>query len=339
MKPPSFEYAYQVLVLQAADEGRGPVLFGESLQRARTTPLPFLIGEELPDIYLEFPLCGTPYLDVTLLYGQLEPGTRVKSTIAGEHGAMLDWYAQARREHNEISCGFELDTKEATPPVAAVHFQPRQHAELVRPFCETIGEPERAELYLDLAARMPQDWPLSFFGMFRGRPASPLRVCGYLPDVERDACAANSDHLASAFDTIGFSAYDDAMLSQVAELMAAAPGSVDFQFDIWPDGRLGEMFAIDVQFGIEQPEAVHSTFTSGSGARVMKLLESWETADGRWRLGIDATFARALPVELDDGTTGRYAFTLMPQWFKARWIGGVMQPAKLYHLARAGLIE
>jgi hypothetical protein len=29
----------------------------------------------------------------------------------------------------------------------------------------------------------------------------------------------------------------------------------------------------------------------------------------------------------------------MPQWVKARWIDGVLQPAKLYHIASAGLLE
>ena len=44
-------------------------------------------------------------------------------------------------------------------------------------------------------------------------------------------------------------------------------------------------------------------------------------------------------VELDGGDTCRYAFTLMPQWTKARWIDGVLQPAKLYLIAKAGMLS
>ncbi len=338
MIPPTHEQAYQVLLLQAADEERGPVLFGESQARARTLALPFIIGEEFPDVYFEHPLAGAPFLDVTVLYGQLEPGTRVDSPAAGEHGAMLDWFAGVRSEHNSVSCGFELDTKEADLPIAAVHFQPRSHLELVQPFCEIVGEPDRAELYLDMAARMPEGWPLSFFGMFRGRPASPLRVCGYLSDSETRACAEDPTRLARVFDAIGFSAYDDAMLSQVSTLMGAVSKGADFQFDIWPDGRLGPIFAVDLQFGIEQPEAVRANFEQGSASRIMGILEGWGIADGRWRLGAEAAFARAIPVELPDGEKGRYAFTLMPQWAKVRWAKGELQPAKLYHLGKAGLV-
>ena len=339
MKTLTHSDAFQVLLLQAADEGRGPVLFGASLARARELVPPFLVGERFPDVYLEHPLLGEPFLDVTVLLGGLAVGTRVESPAAGDHGAMLDFYARAQSEHKSVSCGFELDVKKETLPTAAIHFQPRNHIELVKPFCEAAGEHARAELYLNQAARMPEGWSLSFFGVFRGRPASPLRVCGYLDSAEKVACCEDASRLAAAFDEIGFTAYDGVMLEQVSALMAAAPATVDFQFDIFPDGTLGETFAIDMQFGIERPEAVLRTFTQGSGALVFNLLEDWGAADGRWKQAIRSAFARAIPVELDDGSLGRFAFTLMPQWAKARWTGGVLQPSKLYHFAHAALLD
>ena len=79
---------------------------------------------------------------------------------------------------------------------------------------------------------------------------------------------------------MGFSAYDEAMLAQVSELMAMAPGSVDFQFDIWPDETIGDTFAIDVQYEIVQPSAVQSSFAEGPMGRGRWALE----ARGRCRL-------------------------------------------------------
>ena len=339
MKTLSHSQAFQVLLLQAADEGREAALFGDSVGRARDAVPPFLVGDKFPDIYFEHPLYGDPFLDVTVLLEQIEPGTRIASPAAGDHAAMLDWCSHAHAEHSEISFGFELDAKQDPLPAAAIHFQPRGLSDLVRPFCAAVGEPERAELYLDLAQHMPDGWPLSFFGMFRGRPGSPLRVCGYLANDEKTACAHDRKLLSDVFDAIGFSAYDDAMLGQISTLMEAAPLSVDFQFDVYPGGELGSTFAIDIQFGIEQPPAVRAAFESGPGARVMGLFERWGAADGRWRKAVESAFARALPVELDNGTSDRFAFTLMPQWTKARWVDGVLQPAKLYHLAHAGLLE
>ena len=129
------------------------------------------------------------------------------------------------------------------------------------------------------------------------------------------------------------------MLEQVSKLMGLAPGSVDFQFDVYPDGSLGDVFAIDVQFDIEQPEEVAASFESGPAAQIFEQLEAWGVADSRWKLAADAAFARSLPIELDDGKKGRYVFFLMPQWAKARWSAGVLQPAKLYHYATGKTLE
>ena len=338
MQIPSHPDAFETLCLQAADDGRGDALFGECLSRARKVARPFMVGEEFPSVYLEFPLIGDPFLDVTALYRELEPETRIDSKAAGGTGPLIDWYASEGSQVEEVSCGFELDVKDPDLPRAAVHFQPRQHWELVEPFCKAIGEPDRAALYLDLARRMPQGWPLSFLGLFRGRARSPLRVCGYLDSDETRTCAEDPKRIAEAFDQIGFSAYDDAMLERVSALMKAASESVDFQFDVFDDGHIGETFAIDVQFGIEQPEDVRASFENGSAALALNMLESWGVADRRWKLAANAAFARAIKVELEKGETGRYAFVLMPQWAKARWSAGVLQPAKLYFLAHAGLL-
>ena len=339
MKAPSHHMAFEVICLQLASDGRERALLGDGVARVRSVLEPFFVGIDFPDTYLEFPLKGDPFLDVTMLYGNLEPDTHVDSPAAEGTEQIFNWFADVKKQHEEVSFGFELDAKRDPLPAAAVHFQPRKRLELVEPFCELIGEQERARLYLDLAARMPDGWPLSFFGMFRGRPGSPLRVCGYLDTAEQVACAQDPGHLAAVFDELGFTAYDDAMLAQVSRLMAAAPGTVDFQFDVLPDGMLSDMFAIDAQFEIEQPEAVRDSFEDGPGMRVMNLLEQWGMADERWRLAPGAAFARAIPVEGEDGELAKYAFTLMPQWVKARWRGGVGQISKLYFLGSAGLID
>lgn len=339
MRLPSNAQAFQVLLLQAADEGRGSLLFGDSMDRARTALQPFMIGKSISSVYFEFPLLGDPFLDVTVLYGELDPAPHVASPAAEGADAMLAWYAKARADFPDISCGFEFDTKDPHFSAVGIHFQPRRHLDLVEPFCATIGEEQRGLRYLELAKRMPEGWPLSFFGLFRGRPHAPLRVCGYMSREWRRICAHDRKSLVRAFDEIGFVAYDDAMLEDIGELLRAVSHDVDFQFDVFSDGTIGSTFAIDVQFGIERPEVLQTVFESGSGARVMGLLESWRIADDRWRQGIAAAFARALPVQTDDGALEAFAFTLMPQWVKVRWVDGRLQPAKLYLLGTAGIIE
>ena len=151
----SYELSFEVLCLQAADQGRGEVLFGDSYHRAVQETKPFLVGKEFPSVYLEFPLQGDSFLDVTVLLKDLEPNTRIHSPAAKGTGPVLDWYAGVGQKYDNVSLGFELDTKKERQTAAAMHFQPRRHTELVRPFFDVVGEPERADLYLDLDQRMP----------------------------------------------------------------------------------------------------------------------------------------------------------------------------------------
>lgn len=339
IRTPSPASAFEVLCVQLADEGRGPILFGDDVARARDLVRPFIVGKQPPTAYFEFPLIGDPFLDVTLLYGALEPSTVIDSPAAAGTEEAMAWASQAARKHDSITFGYELDTSKDVLPPAAMHFQPREHTELVRPFCERLGEPERADLYLDFAERVPQGWGPSFFGLFRGRPAAPLRVCGYLGDEVVSACIDEPGYLAEVFDQVGFTAYDSAMVDQARELLRRAPSAVDYQFDIYPDGRLGNAFAFDLQFNTEVVEAARASLTEGPGARVLNHLESLGVADERWYLIADTVFARGVPTLNDDGSVSDYSFTVMPGWMKTRWIDGVLQPAKFYLLGKSGVLE
>lgn len=339
MYVPSNSDAFEVLCLQAANDGRGPVLFGDNVDIVRKEARPFMLEGKFPSVYLECPLIGDPFLDVTMLYSQVDSGVRIASKAAEGTEELIDWFSSECSHHPGVCFGFELDTKEPQLPKAAVHFQPRAHHEFVKPFCAVVGEPERAKLYLDFDRRLPEQWELSFFGMFRGRPNSPLRVCGYLVNDEAIACAHDPHRLVHVFDEAGFTHYDDTMIGQICEFMAAAPDSLDFQFDLYPDGTTGDVFALDVKFGIAQPEAVCESFSSGAGARIMHLLEKWGVADERWKLGAQVAFARKILVMLEDESIRYYGFTLMPLWVKVRWKNGILQPSKLYFLGRAGLLD
>lgn len=338
MKIPSNALLCRALFLQAADDGRGPVLFGTDAERTCGAVLPFVEGVPFPELYLEFPLAGDPFLDATVLFGNIEPGTRFASAAAAGTERVIDWFARTRKKYPGISFGFELDAGQSAPGTAAVHFQYRQETHLAAEFCEAAGETEAGRLYTDLAVRMPEAWPLSFFGMFRGRPGSPLRVCGYLSEEEKRRCAGDPSCLEEVFREIGFTAYDGKMLGQVSSYLGVLPNAADFQFDILPDGTFGETFAIDAGIAVRQREKTAASFDRGVCAELMKQLESWGAADGRWRLAADMSLTRSLQVENAQGENKNLALVLTPNWIKARWRGGILQKAKAYCLGRACIV-
>ncbi len=166
-------------------------------------------------------------------------------------------------------------------------------------------------------------------GLFPGRAGTPMRIGGYLRPRVKEECAQDPAVLKSCFDKVGFTAYDGKMLSRCAELMGIVP-SVDFQFDIFPDGSLGDTFGLSLSFNEVLPREAHACMESGYGARLMGLLEAWGLADERWRLLADAAFAQHIGYEREDGSIGRLALCVLFNFAKVKFVGGVAAPAKFY---------
>jgi len=336
MMIPSNELTCRTLFYQAASDGRAQALFGPDWEKTCDAVLPYTRGVVFPDLYLEFPLKGDPFLDVTALIHTVEPGGPDCPEAVAETAPIYRWVSELHAADPRICFGFELDAATAASGPAAVHFQHYEKLHLAWEFCERMGDPDAGKAYLDLAERMPEEWRPAFFGMFRGRPGSPLRVCGYLPREEAARCAGNPAHLETVFRRIGFSAYDDGMLRVVSAWLGTVR-SADYQMDLRPDGTLGDMFAIDGSAGSLSEREIRTSFDSDVFARMMTLLESRGAADSRWRLAADMALTRGFPVEDENGKARLFAMLVQPSWVKARWRAAALQHAKCYCRAWAGV--
>ncbi|MBR4571680.1 MAG: hypothetical protein IKO19_13560 [Candidatus Riflebacteria bacterium] len=335
MIEPNYKDLFDILCSFAASEGRGPKLFGEDVLRLSEKITPFLIGPSFPNIYLEFPLIGKPFLDATILYNDIESGTRIISTVAGDCSTLLDWYAEVRKKHQNISFGFELDTDAPENTQAAIHFQPRRSVELVEPFCKIIGEEERGKLYLEVLKKMPAGWPLSFFGIFRGRKNAPLRVCGYIDDNIASDVSKEPMKIKAVFDKIGFKDYDNHMLEQISKIILLSYRGIDFQFDVYPDGSFGDTFALDVELKERASKHISKAFENGVSAELMNILKSWGIADERTSMLKDLGLSRFIKITSKDNTEAKFGFTLSPDWIKIRWKKSQLQPSKCYSVMNA----
>ena len=336
MMTPSNELTCRTLFYHAASDGRAQAFFGSNWEKTCDAVLPYTRGVLFPDLYLEFPLKGDPFLDVTALIHTVEPGGPACPEAVAEMEPVYSWVTKLHAADRRICFGFELDAATAASGPAGVHFQHHEKLHLAREFCERMGDPDAGKLYLDLAERMPEEWRPAFFGMFRRRPGSPLRVCGYLSREEIARCAEKPAHLEAVFRRIGFSAYDDGMLQAVSAWLGTVRNA-DYQMDVWPDGTLGEVFAVDGSAGRLCEQKMKSSFDSDDFARMMTLLESWGAADSRWRLAAGMALTRGFPVEDENGNPSLFAMLVQPNWVKARWRAAVLQNAKCYCRAWAGV--
>ena len=335
---PSQMTVFDALYSIAAEDGRGEALFGNSFGIARDAYERTLIGEGYPGVYFEFPLLGSPGLDVLSVHRTVRPGSRFAPGAGFGYQAMFDWFSSICDRGTNASCGIELDTSAGETERAGVYLQYRKHSDLIAPFLESIGEEARTESFLAVANRMPEGWPPAYVGLFPGRAGTPLRIGGYLQHAIQKACADDPALLAAQFDQIGFSAYDDDMLSRCAALLPLAP-SVDFQFDIMPDGTLGDVFGLSLSFNETKPREARICMESGYGARICRTLQEWGLADERWKLIADAVFARHVPFDRGDGSRGRFALCCILNYAKVKFAGAVAQPAKFYLTMCAGEVE
>jgi hypothetical protein len=210
--------------------------------------------------------------------------------------------------------------------------------ELALTFCESIGEDSKGRLYIETAKRMQSGWPVSYFGLFRGREDAPLRVCGYLRKEEKDPYTGNPEQIATVFDAVGFTARDDMMLDRIVELLRLTPGGIDFQFDINPDGSPGDMFAIDLALHETTKQSVEASFSDGPASAIIRRLREWGIADERTDLIPEAALSTAFPLVDEDGSAAFYALAFLPRWIKVRWKNRKLMPSKCYCLLKGGLL-
>lgn len=338
MQRPNQMEAFDALYTIAAGGGREEALFGSSYGLARPVYERTLIGDGYPLAHFEFPLLGEPCFDLLSVYSRVEPGDRFAPGAGFGYQAMFDWFAGVCGHNRSLGCGIELDTSLGETERAGVYLQQRRRHELVEPFLKSVGEPERVQDYLEVLGRMPKGWPPAYVGLFPGRPGTPMRIGGYMDHAELVRCANDPAHLKECFLAIGFTDFTGAMLERCAEFMQIAP-SVDFQFDIMPDGRIGDTFGLSLSFNETMPREAKACMESGYGASFMQVLQGWGLADDRWKHISGAAFARHVGFEREDGSDGRFALCIRFNYAKVKFRAGEPQPAKFYLTCVAGEVE
>ena len=313
---------FEITCMRLERSNAAKALFGNGLDTIRPLIRPFLIGGDFPEIYLEFPLKGEPFLDATVLYNDIENVKNIDSPLAGNCKMLLERFSRFREDHKDICFGFEIDS-DNSGSAAAVHFQPYGHMDLVEPFLESIGEGSYSDLYKDFVRHSGPIWPPSFFGIFRGRPSYPLRVCGYVNKSEYELICSSDTHLRDVFDHLSFKAYDDKMIGQIQEVFSIAPLGVDYQMDIYPDNTMGTTFSLDIALPDKYEDSV------------AKLFKKLGIADDRCDHLKELVLNIAIPDCIENENIGFKRIKIKPAWLKIRWKDKVLQNSKCYTMLRA----
>ena len=222
-----------------------------------------------------------------------------------------------------------MDTGAGETENAGAYFQYRDKKELIAPFLKSVNEERRLSLYMNILNRLPEGMPPAYIGLFPGREGSPMRIGGYMKHKLIREIAERPALLGECFDAIGFNAYDEDMLEFCREIFAHAPG-IDFQFDIYPDGNLGDVFGLSFSFNNILPRQADECMKSGAGYEIMTLLEGRGLADERWKLIAGSALGKGVLFERSDGNLGILALIIRFNYAKIKFRSAKAMSAKFY---------
>jgi len=322
---------------RAFADGREAALMGDSAERlldacGRLS----LEGVKTVSGFVEAPLLGAPEYDALVIHNPkyLHPGCRVADPTQMQAQAVLDWAAQRKPYPPYIH--FELDAA-GSGTLSGIHCKLEGDLDLAEDFFRAVGEPERAEAFLRHAQRLPEGWYARYTGVFPGRDTNNTRmeVEPFTPEARR--ALSDPAYVRRWLDELGFTAYDDAMLSDLARL-AAIDTPVSIQFDFLPDGSFLPVLSLLSMVENVRPDVSPLFAEDGALRRTCELYREMGAGDDRWQLLEACCFTARRGFRMSDGGIELRFNHCFPCCTKAKWREGRRTPAKFYLLLDASWV-
>ena len=330
----SDKYMYfDILYSLASADGRGEALFGDSIEPAGSFVSRSLLGDNYPSYYIEFPLLGKPCFDILTVYDKVRPGSRFEDGAGYGYQKMFDWFSSLPEGHG-ASCALEMDTGSGETERAGVYLQQRGRRDLVAPFLESVNESSRIGSYLRVLEDLPDGMPASYVGLFTGREGTPLRIGGYMDSHFVRNASDDISLLEDAFVKAGFRDYNRDMLERCKSILSVSP-SADFQFDIYPDGSIGDVFGLSLSFNEVLPGKSAECMNNGFGKEIMTMIQDWGLSDDRWKMIAGAPMGKSITINETDGREVNLGFAIRLNYAKIKFKAGVPVSSKFYLILQA----
>ena len=304
-------------------------MFGGSAELAREAFSRSLAGDAFPELWFELPLAGEPWFDLHALAAceDLSPDGEFAPERTGGHPEVFAWFARQGRGARQLALSWDIGSGAFGEP--AVQLLVREDdPDLTCGFLEAAGRADAMDAYRAFWERIPQGWFACYAGVFPGRLGRNVRVeC--IPDRElqlayADDSALVEEHLRRV--GLGEAA---AVAAPRCQMLAGEPFQFEFQFDVDERGMAGDTFSASARFASPADGGVCEPFdVDGAAGDLMRQVEAWGLADGRWRELAGTMFAQR--VTCGDEACVVYCY---PAFLKLRWRDGAPLDAKAYLIA------
>ena len=323
------EMLYDIIYALAARDGREQVLFGDCAPNAHEAFAHSLPGGGFPELWFELPLAGEPWFDLHALASRehLNPDAPFAPETCGGNPGAFAWFAAREEGVRQLALSWDVSAGDGGSPAVQLLVS-TDDAQVTCDFLEAAGRGDAAPSYRAFRKRLPEGWFACYAGVFPRRTVPHLRVeCIPAGPLQR-AYAEDPALLEAHLRQTGLADLGDTMLLR-CQVLAKTPFSLEFQFDVDESGRAGSTFGASVRFSSPSEGGKRQPFDpDGKAGELMRQVEDWGLADGRWRLLSDASFATW--ATLGDESSLLYCY---PAFLKLRWRDGDPVDAKAYLIA------
>ena len=319
---------YEILYALAACNGRADELFGDEAPLATRAVSHSLAGKAFPEVWFELPLTGEPWFDLHLLTSRatLDPSMTFRAEDCGGHPELFAWFAR-QRDVRQLALSYDLSAGRADDPAVQLLVNSGD-PEPSCGFLEAAGRPEMVPAYRLFRERMPEEWYACYTGVFPGRGRAAMHVECIVERERQKAYAQDPALIEADLRQAGFDALGETIVER-CHLLACTPFPLEFQIEVMPDGTTGDVLGASVRFDCPPGRDDWPSFEEeGAGGALMRQLEDWGLADGRWHRFSEMTFAKRVSFR---GESVR-AF-IFPAFVKLRWRAGEPLDAKAYFMA------
>ena len=318
---------------RAFGDGREELLMGGGAERLLDASRRLtLAGNPSASCFVEAPLLGAPDYDALVIHNPrfFSPGRRIADHSLVQAQAAVDWAAGMGSMKPYLH--FELDAA-GFGMLSGIHCRIEGNLAWAEGFFQAVGEPGRTAAFVQHVRNLPKGWFCRYTGVFPGRKTDNTRMEVKMldPDTRRALCEPG--YLQQCFDQIGFTAYNDQMLQDIARL-AEVEASISIQFDFLPDGSFLPVLSFLSLYERIRPDCSPLFAKDGWLRRTCEIYEDMGISDHRWQLLEKCFFSERKTYLTPEGLEGR-AYHCFPCCTKAKWIGAERTPAKFYLLLDA----
>ena len=323
------EMLFDIIYALAASGGREALLFGRNAKAAHDAFERSLASKGFPELWFEIPLAGNPWLDVHMLTSSedVTPQTQFLPQSTGGYPEAFEWFSRQGADVRQLALSWDVGSRGSAEPAVQL-LVARDDPSITCAFLESVGRGDATEAYRSFCARMPKGWFACYAGAFGMRQDLHLRVeCIPGSDLQ-DAYAQDAALLAADLGSVGLSGLGDAVVERCSYL-SAFPFQSEFQFDVQPDGTAGQAFSMSLRFATPPGSAGWAAFdTHAAAGELMRKVEAWGLADGRWKALEGCVFSKRIGYEGESCLAYCY-----PAFVKLRWREGAPLDAKAYLIA------